>query len=294
MAGFGMLSTLVRELMNREYSPRVPEPDLVMDNAEKVAAFVHAGREAKVVAPTYLFHCAHICEVIRPGETVIDLACGPATQLAMVAQINPESRFIGIDLSEEMLKHGQAHIKDLGLSNVELRAGDITDLHFLDNGTIDAVFSTLSLHHLPTLEHLESTFSEISRILTPEGGIYLSDFTHLKSEKSMEYFAFQHKEQQSTLFTEDYLNSLRAAFYPDNFKHLTGKYLNGRAQFYATSPLPLMAAIKSTQRREIEPALKQVFAERRQALPAPQQRDLKNISSLFQRGGLPSEGLGKL
>ena len=44
-----------------------------MDDPDKVSAFVRAGREAAIVAPTYLFHCAHLCEVICPGETVVDL-----------------------------------------------------------------------------------------------------------------------------------------------------------------------------------------------------------------------------
>ena len=106
----GLAGTLIRELSTRESIPRIPEPDLVMNDPGKVRAFVRAGREAGIVAPTYLFHCAHICEVICPGETVVDLACGPATQLAMVAQMNPDSQFIGIDLSEEMLKQAQEHI----------------------------------------------------------------------------------------------------------------------------------------------------------------------------------------
>lgn len=290
VARFGIFGTLVRELITSERSPRIPEPDLVMDDPNKVTAFVQAGREAKVIAPTYLFHCAHISEVIRPGETVVDLACGPATQLGMVARLNPDSRFIGVDLSKEMLGHAQDYIKELGLTNVELRTGDITDLHLFGNDTVDAVVSTLSLHHLPTLEHLESTFSEIARILKPGGGVYLSDFTHLKSEKSMAHFAFQHQEQQSELFTTDYLNSLRAAFYRADFERLTQKYLADWAQVYATFPLPLMMAIKSAPRRSIVPTLQQVFIEMRQALPTPQQSDLRNLSSLFQWGGLRSEG----
>src|SRR5204863_5016089 len=100
----------LREAMTRERSARAPEPDLVMDDPDKVTAYTRAGREDGVMAPVYLFHCAQICDVIRPGDTVVDLGCGPATQLAMVARLNPEVRFTGIDLSDEMLDRARAHV----------------------------------------------------------------------------------------------------------------------------------------------------------------------------------------
>ena len=288
MSTAGIVGTLIRELTTGESSSRIPEPDLVMDDPDKVSAFVRAGREAAIVAPTYLFHCAHICEVICPGETVIDLACGPATQLAMVAQMNPNSQFIGIDLSEGMLKEAKDHIEELDLKNVVLKSGDITDLSQFHDGSIGAVFSTLSLHHLPTVQDLESTFSEVARIVKPDGGIYLSDFGHLNSEKSMQHFAYQHQERQPELFTIDYLNSLRAAFHLADFQRLSAKHLAGRARLYSTFLIPLMVTIKSPKRGQVELALTQKLAELRRALPIPQQRDLKDLISLFKLGGLKS------
>ena len=284
----GLAGTLIRELSTRESIPRIPEPDLVMNDPGKVRAFVRAGREAGIVAPTYLFHCSHICEVICPGETVVDLACGPATQLAMVAQMNPHSQFIGIDLSEEMLKQAQEHIEELDLKNIELKMGDITDLRQFRDKSIDAVFSTLSLHHLPTVHDLESTFSEVARIVKPDGGIYLSDFGHLNSERSMRYFAYQHRDRQPELFTIDYLNSLKAAFHLADFQRLSAKHLVDRVRLYSTFLMPLMITIKSSQRRQVESALKREFAELRRALPIPQQRDLKDLIGLFKLGGLKS------
>lgn len=76
----------------RERSPRTAAPNLVMDDPLNVAAHVEAGQEHAVMASIYLFYCADICEVIRPDDTVVDLACGPANQLAMVARLNSEKR----------------------------------------------------------------------------------------------------------------------------------------------------------------------------------------------------------
>ena len=103
-----VLRALLRELTTFRRAPRIPEPDLVMDDAAKVAAYTQAGREDGVMAPVYLFNTRHACDVIRPGDVVLDLACGPATQLAQIARYNPESTFIGIDLSEPMLERAAA------------------------------------------------------------------------------------------------------------------------------------------------------------------------------------------
>lgn len=97
-----------------------------MDDPEKVTAYTRAGRIDGVMAPVYLHHCIHICEVIRPGDVAVDLACGPATQLAQVARLNPDVRFIGVDLSEPMLERARAHVAELQLKNVEFRLGDIS------------------------------------------------------------------------------------------------------------------------------------------------------------------------
>lgn len=116
-----VLKAILRELTTRERSPRVPEPDLVMDDPAKVAAYVVAAGEDGARSSVYLYHAAQICEVIRPGDLVLDLACGPANQLAIVARINPDVNFVGIDLSDHMLGIARGSIEDMGLKNVAFR-----------------------------------------------------------------------------------------------------------------------------------------------------------------------------
>ncbi len=289
MPSLSVIKTLFRELVTSERSSRVNEPDLIMDDPEKVAAYTRAGREQGVMAPVYLFHCAQICEIIRPGETVVDLACGPATQLAMVARLNPETNFIGIDLSSEMLKKAELYIVEQDLRNIKLCQGGITDLCMFDDSSIDAVTSTVALHHLPDYAALESTFSEISRILKPDGGLYLVDFGHLKSEKSIEYFAYQYADRQAELFTLDYLYSLRAAFRLQDFKTLTEKHLKF-ASCYSTFLMPYMVAVKSKQRRTVDSSQEVINSIKsiRQGLPSCHKADLSDLIAFFRMGGLTS------
>ena len=52
------LPTIAREVFGPRTLPREPEPDLVMDGEDQVAAYTHAGRIDGVMSAAYLFHSA--------------------------------------------------------------------------------------------------------------------------------------------------------------------------------------------------------------------------------------------
>lgn len=289
-----VMRVMIRELFTRERVRRVPEPDLVMDDPDKVAAYNQAGREDGVMAPVYLFHAAQICEVVRPGDLVVDLGCGPATQLAMVARMNPGVSFTGVDLSGEMLERARSNVAEQGLENVAFELCDITMLTPFADHSVDAVMSTVVLHHLPHVGALEEVFAEIKRILKPGGGLYLVDFGHLKSDKSINYFAYQYADRQAELFTLDYLYSLRAAFERDDFRRLAAKYLADRAGFYSTFIMPFMVAIKSPVRSALDSQRIAALGELKRAMPDYHQVDLADLITFFRLGGLRSNLLSKV
>ena len=293
MPSVSVLKTVCRELTTKKRSKRVNEPDLVMDDPDKVAAYTRAGREDGVMAPVYLFHCAQICEIVRPGDTVIDLGCGPATQLAMVARLNPNTNFIGIDLSPDMLDRAHEYINGQALGNVKFRTEDITQLTSIHDQSVEAVISTVALHHLPDVETLEKTFSEIRRVLKPDGGVYIVDFGHLKAEKSIHSFAYQYADRQPELFTLDYLYSLQAAFTKQDFKRLGKEYLDGIAKVYSTFLIPFMVAIKSQRRsRGYDIDVVRQLHKIRDQLPSHHKTDLADLRTFFRMGGLRSPLLG--
>ena len=289
MPSLPVMKVLLRELITPERVARVPEPDLIMDDPNKVAAFTRAGREDGVMAPVYLYHCAQVCEIVRPGDQVVDLGCGPATQLAMIARLNPDSQFLGVDFSDEMLDRARRHIAAEGLKNVRFHKADMTQLGFLADASVDAVYSTVALHHLPSRHHLERTFAEVSRILKPGGGVYIVDFGRLKAKKSIEYFAYQYADRQPELFTLDYLYSLNAAFSADDFRDVAKAHLSGRAQVYTTFIAPFMVAVRSQARGEASSALRSQLNEMRQKLPRHHQVDVRDLVSWFGMGGLKSQ-----
>ncbi len=288
MPSIPVLKTLLRELVTQTQVPRVPEPDLIMDDPEKVAAFNYAGRSDGVMSSVYLYHAAQVSEIVRPGDTVVDLGCGPANQLAIIARVNPEAQFIGLDFSDEMLERARRHVADEGLTNVRFQKADMSNLDMLADASVDAVYSTVALHHLGSAEQLNKTFSEVARVLRQDGGLYIVDFGRLKSKKSIEYFAYQYADQEPELFTLDYLYSLNAAFTAEEFREATRRHLDGRAKVYTTFIAPFMVAVKSPPRAEMTGEAKAHLEELRRGLRKEHQVDLKDLISWFGMGGLKS------
>ena len=287
MPSLAVARVVLRELTTAERFGRTPEPDLVMDDLAKVDAYTRAGREDGVMAPVYLHHTAHMSEVIRPGDTVVDLACGPATQLAQLARLNPQTRFIGVDLSPPMLERARVHVGSLRLSNVELRQSDITELASFGDASVDAVVSSMALHHLPTPALLERTFAQVRRVLRPGGGVYMADFARLNAEKSILYFAYQYADRQPELFTLDYLYSLKAAFSVDDFRHACAA-LGGAARLVRPFGAAFMVVLKSPPRRMLPRALVQELVAVRDAMPAHHKTDFRDLKTVFALGGLRS------
>lgn len=287
MLNIPVLKIIFRELVTFRQCERVPEPDLVMDNCDKATAYRDAGQQDHVMDAVYLFHAAQICEVIKPGDTVLDLGCGPATQLCLVAQLNPDVNFVGLDLSRPMLELADKSIRDFGLANVELGQCDICDLASYGDQSVDAVVSTMSFHHLPDQEALMRTFREAARVLKMDGGLYLTDFGRLKSQKSMAYFASKNAHRQSDLFTKDYFYSLNAAFSLEDYRG-AARYFSGRAKLYRMYPLPFMITIKSVARRSSDEKLKAALGSMRSRLTSIEETDLSDMRTVFRFGGMRS------
>lgn len=279
---------IIKELCTsrRKATDRLPEPTMAMVDDDQVRDYADAG--ADIMAPTHLFHTAQACTVIAPGDRVLDLACGPAVQLAHLASLRPDAQFVGVDLSEQMLQRAQAHIDELGLTNVALQRGDITDLEEPDH-SFDAIVSAMSLHHLPTPDLLQRAMRETHRLLKPGGGLYLGDFGRLRRVETMRYFALMYEDRQPQHFTTDYLNSLRAAYAPAEIEAAMGP-LKSRAKLYRMFPVAFLLAIKSADRFNGDRApVVEELARRKTALGNDAARDLADMKRFFRLGGMRSE-----
>ena len=263
---------------------RVPEPELVMASREQASSFLAAGREDGVIAPTYLFHTLQLIRLIRPGWLVLDLACGPANQLAQVARIRSDAQFLGVDASGSMLDLARRTAEDAGLDNVRFEEAYVQALDMIGDASVDMVMSTMSLHHLPDYSSLEATFEEARRVLKPGGGLYLADFGRLSRDSTRQFFAHTHAEQQSALFTVDYLNSLRAAFSTREFEEAM-KVLGHDVRLLKTGIIPFMVVICRGEEREPGKEMMKRCAKIYESMSGEQRQDFDDLVRFFRMGG---------
>ncbi len=284
-----MLPTLAREVFGPRVLVRVTE-DENYDAAES-ALYAEAGRTQGLMDANYLFHSARISQVIQGCGHVVDLGCGPATQLAHLAALNPDVRFTGIDLSPSMLDNARGHIAAQGLGNVGFQQGDITNLAAVEDHSVDGAISTLTLHHLPDRAALARCFVEIRRILRPGGALYLVDFGLLKSPRSIRHFVEANRDHQSPEFSREFENSLNAAFPSHEFKSLAERELPAQMRSFSTAQIPMLNIVKSPDKKLPDALRTRVRAMRRELTPRFR-RDLDDMRLFFWLGGLGNDPFG--
>ena len=85
---------------------------------------------------------------LRPGDTVIDMACGTGLNFRLLEEVvGPDGRIVGVDLTDAMLARAQDRIKANGWSNVSLVQADAADFDF--PAEVDAILSTYALTQVP-------------------------------------------------------------------------------------------------------------------------------------------------
>jgi len=122
-------------------------------------------REASPRADAHMVRYALAAEWIRPGDTVLDCACGLGYGAALLAAASRGRRIIGIDLDVESIAYAR---DNFGGYSVEYRAGSALDLGFLPNRSVDMVVTFETIEHLQDYDRF---LDEIARILKPDGRV---------------------------------------------------------------------------------------------------------------------------
>jgi ubiquinone/menaquinone biosynthesis C-methylase UbiE len=85
---------------------------------------------------------------LRAGDVVVDVACGTGLNFALIeAEIGPDGRIVGVDLTDAMLARAEDRVAARGWRNVELVLADAVGFGF-PTGT-DAILSTYALTQVP-------------------------------------------------------------------------------------------------------------------------------------------------
>ncbi len=88
-------------------------------------------------------------------------------------------RGVGVDLSRDMLAYARANLDDAGLTNCQVRHGDMYRLP-LDDASFDVVTIHQVLHYADEPHH---AISEAARVLRPGGRLMVADFAPHRLER---------------------------------------------------------------------------------------------------------------
>jgi ubiquinone/menaquinone biosynthesis C-methylase UbiE len=107
-----------------------------------------------------------------PGEAVLDVGCGPGTDVFdMVELVGPSGRLVGLDASEVMIAEARRRAKALH-APISFEVGEVQALPF-PNATFDVCRAERLLEHLPDAER---ALTEMVRVTRPGGRIVVFDF----------------------------------------------------------------------------------------------------------------------
>jgi dolichol-phosphate mannosyltransferase len=94
---------------------------------------------------------------IPTTDIIVDLGCGYGEFLNHIQG----GRRIGVDFNSDAPGHLSA--------GIEFHQGDVTDLQFLDDDSVDTIFTSNMLEHLESKAHVERLVIEAYRVLKPDG-----------------------------------------------------------------------------------------------------------------------------
>jgi 2-polyprenyl-3-methyl-5-hydroxy-6-metoxy-1,4-benzoquinol methylase len=138
---------------------------------------------------------------VGPGDTVLDVACGPG--LLACAFATEAKSVTGIDLTPAMIAKARDWQQQNGLANVTWDLGECTALPYGDH-TFSMVTTRYSLHHFP--DPLKA-WKEMVRVCQPGGTVVVADVA-LPLEKAAAYDRFE------TLRDPSHVRALTLAEFP--------------------------------------------------------------------------------
>jgi methyltransferase-like protein/2-polyprenyl-3-methyl-5-hydroxy-6-metoxy-1,4-benzoquinol methylase len=148
----------------------------IADHYDSVAydsvAFTHSS-PANIHGVATLFGLTpHALETAR----VLELGCAAGGNIIPLAARYPKAQFLGVDLSDNQIKHGKMLIKGLGLKNIRLQTRSITDVNDFD-GKFDYIICHGVFSWVPA-EVQAAIFKICQKNLSPNGLAYISYNTY--------------------------------------------------------------------------------------------------------------------
>ncbi len=115
-----------------------------------------------------------VLDAINPDDIILDLCTGTGANAVRIGAKIPNTRLIGVDLSQEMLKIARKKARKNAVHNIKLYQMDATDMRFKDK-CFDKIFISLVLHELDD-ELAQKLILEARRVLKDDGEIIITEW----------------------------------------------------------------------------------------------------------------------
>lgn len=112
---------------------------------------------------------------LEAGIKVLDVGCGSGKILNRLARLYPNSRFVGMDLSDEAVSNGRAEAAKSGLSNLSFIARDLSD--FDDTAEPEAFDFVTTFDAIHDQGKPLNVLKGIHRTLRPDGVYLMQDIS---------------------------------------------------------------------------------------------------------------------
>jgi SAM-dependent methyltransferase len=113
-----------------------------------------------------------IKRMLPPAARILDLGCGPGTEMFRLAEMVGEGEVVGIDLSSEMITAAYESAKRRDARNTAFFQADVTRLPEHFSGRFDAVHSSFAFHHY---SDPAAALIEAHRVLNADGRAFVID-----------------------------------------------------------------------------------------------------------------------
>ncbi len=115
--------------------------------------------------------------LVPDGARVVDMGCGDGQLTYIMAVLNPDLKFIGVDKSKKVVKEA---IKKYELHNLEFKIGDVSGEMF-DPHSLDAIINSYSLHEVFSEARyneriISDTLAKQFTMLKDDGLMFIRDF----------------------------------------------------------------------------------------------------------------------
>lgn len=156
-------------------------------------------REFGPRADAHLVRYALAADLVRPGDTVLDCACGLGYGSALLAARSAGGRFIGVDIDADAIAYARANFGRT--HGVEYRVGSGTRLDFLPDASVDFIASFETIEHV---EDYDALIDEFARVIKPDGRIIASVPNlwvddHGKDPNPFHFHAFDYEKFRAAL-----------------------------------------------------------------------------------------------